>query len=123
MQKARSPLHLMVGPDTFMGTLLMYNSGHFFNEPLVQGRKSISNRLRTLDSCFRPGLLEADFWRLFMKCRCGFLMTRRAFKNHPCTVEEVIDLTSDSDDVIDLTADSDEDCPPLIIDLTLDSDD
>jgi hypothetical protein len=62
-----------------------------------------------------PGLPEGDFRKLFAKCRCGLVMTRRVFEHHLCTVAAVspviIDLTSDTsddDDVIDLTGDSDD---------------
>ena len=73
----------------------------------------------------RPGLSEAEFRRLFAKCRCGLVMTRRVFRMHICitgvtTAQNppvVIDLTDDSNEsesvssgpsnhIIDLTADS-----------------
>lgn len=129
--------HLMVSfePSMRIHSGLTYISGlpdallsSRANELLIHdGRKTILNQLRTLDSCFRPGIPEADFWQLFVTCCCGLVTTRRAFRNHVCVVEEdpiIIDLTSDSDVVagpviIDLTTDSDDD----VIDLTLDSDD
>jgi hypothetical protein len=81
---------------------------------------SALDRLLRLDSHTRPGLSEAEFNRLFAKCDCGLLMTRRVFRNHVCAIVQnpsaVIDLTEDdhgSDDtpriIIDLTADSDDD--------------
>jgi len=73
----------------------------------------------------RPGLSELEFAKLFAKCRCGLVMTRRVFKDHMCFVPTrlptpaVIDLTSDADDtsvelggahpIIDPTGDSDDD--------------
>ena len=83
-------------------------------------------RLILLDSCTRPGLSEADFHRLFAKCRCGLVMTRRVFGMHICITGEagvrnppvVIDLTADDRDepepassgpsnyIINLTTDS-----------------
>jgi hypothetical protein len=64
---------------------------------------SISNLLELLDSRVRPGVTEAEFRTLFVKCDCGYLFTRRAFKDHACagasinlTQEEVIDLTAEN---------------------------
>jgi hypothetical protein len=88
------------------------------NEPLIRRRETTLDQLARLDSQWRPGLLEADFMKLFAKCRCGLVMTRRVFRNHfcaaaPAPVVQVIDLTSDSSAegpiIIDLTGDSDDD--------------
>jgi hypothetical protein len=76
--------------------------------------KSVFDSLFKLDAWKRPGLTEADFQVLFVKCQCGLVMTRRVFADHEC-LEDIIDLTYDSDfdfetdTVIDLTADSDDD--------------
>jgi len=82
-----------------------------FEQP-SRGPETTLDRLMRLDSWARPGLPEADFKRLFAKCRCGLVMTQRVFKNHICAVAAapvVIDLTLEtSDEVIDLTGDSDE---------------
>jgi hypothetical protein len=57
--------------------------------------------LMALDSWLRPGLTEAQFGKLFAKCACGLIMTRRAFGSHECLEKSasancegiVIDLT------------------------------
>jgi hypothetical protein len=40
--------------------------------------------LMALDSWLRPGLTEAKFGKLFAKCACGLIMTRRCFGSHEC---------------------------------------
>jgi hypothetical protein len=62
-----------------------------------------------------PGLPEAEFKSIFIKCRaCGLVMTRRVRGQHNCAIihrgpRVIIDLTTDpSRTVIDLTIDSDE---------------
>jgi hypothetical protein len=73
--------------------------------------QNVSDRLLQLDSW---GLLEKDFAKLFAKCHCGLITTRRIFRDHVCAVAAapvIIDLTSDDDAepsnpvVIDLTGD------------------
>ena len=76
----------------------------------IKSSQTIKNRLLRLDSWGRPGLHETEFKRLFVKCECGLVMTRRVFKEHECAIT-VIDLTSDNDDsmsesVLDLTDDT-----------------
>jgi hypothetical protein len=66
----------------------------------IEGRKNFSNLLELLDSRVRPGVTEIEFRHLFVKCECGYILTKRAFNDHACS-REVVDLT---DDVIDLTA-------------------
>ena len=66
----------------------------------IEGRRNVSNLLELLDSRVRPGVTEIEFRRLFVKCECGLILTKRAFNDHVCS-REVVDLT---DDVIDLTA-------------------
>jgi hypothetical protein len=88
------------------------------------GSESVLDRLLRLDSWTRPGLSEPEFNRLFAKCQCGLVTTRRVFRNHICPVAEaviwnppeVIDLTSDDDDIFE------NDPSRIIIDLTADSD-
>jgi hypothetical protein len=75
--------------------------------------ETVLDRLIKLDSLACPGLSQAEFNRLLVKCHCGLLMTRRVFSNHVCAALEVIDLTVDEDDsngriIIDLTTDSEE---------------
>jgi hypothetical protein len=69
---------------------------HF--EPIrVAGRRSISNLLELLDSRVRPGLTGDEFGHLFVRCECGLILTRRAFRGHGCS-KEVIDLTGEDTD-------------------------
>jgi len=95
----------------------------------VKGPESALDRLLRLDSWIRPGLSGPEFNRLFARCNCGLIMTRRVFRNHICAAAPavarnppaIIDLTADNDGsddfanrdpsrmIIDLTADSDED--------------
>ena len=54
--------------------------------------------LLKLDSWTRRGLSEAKLRRLFARCSCGLIMTRRIFKDHVCALAPVvIDFTSDDD--------------------------
>jgi hypothetical protein len=53
----------------------------------VGGRRSgVSVLLKLLDSRVRPGVTEAEFQGLFVKCVCGLYFTRRAFRVHICTL-------------------------------------
>lgn len=87
------------------------------------------DRLIRLDSCTRPGLSEAEFRRLFAKCRCGLVTTRRVFRAHVCTTETVI--ASNRPEIIDLTAEEGDEAgfvsagpsDRIIVDLTADSED
>lgn len=95
--------------------------------------EQVLDQLLKLDDWNLPGLTASQFAQLFTKCRrCGLVTTARVHSRHACkatagvividltAVDEVIDLTNDGDDqVIDLTND-DVDCPPGVIDLTLD---
>jgi hypothetical protein len=61
------------------------------------------DQLYQLDSWTRPGLTVAEFKRLFAKCHCGLIMTRRVIDDYEClrTTQPqriVIDLTATSDD-------------------------
>jgi hypothetical protein len=71
----------------------------------IRGPETVLDKLLTLDSWGRAGLLETEFRELFAKCLCGLVMTRRVFPDHVCAVAPVvkgppivIDLTSDSED-------------------------
>jgi hypothetical protein len=69
---------------------------------------TITEKFLKLDSWGRAGLRESEFKKLFAKCVCGLVMTRRVFQDHDCAItlvpNTVIDLTSESDDsVIDMT--------------------
>jgi len=47
-------------------------------------RSGVSVLLKLLDSRVRPGVTEAEFQGLFVKCACGLYFTRRAFRDHIC---------------------------------------
>lgn len=67
-------------------------------EPLrFIGRQVTSTLLELLDSRVRPGVTDDEFQRLFARCECGLISTKRAFRDHSCT-KEVIDLTSAAGD-------------------------
>jgi hypothetical protein len=62
----------------------------------IKGYKSITNLLELLDSRVGAGVTEVEFRRLFVRCDCGHIFTKRAFRTHACTRgNEVIDLTED----------------------------
>ncbi|KIM78742.1 hypothetical protein PILCRDRAFT_90500 [Piloderma croceum F 1598] len=78
------------------------------DEPSNRRRETTLNQLKSLDCWRRPGILESDFVKLFAKCRCGLIMTRRVFRSHICVARPppvVIDLTIDSDDEIPIVID------------------
>jgi len=89
----------------------MYASIPVYDRP-IEGPQTAADKFLKLDSWGRAGLLEAEFEKLFAKCVCGLVMTRRVFKDHDCAVsvtQPVTDVTFDdtnnSDtDVIDLTS-------------------
>lgn len=94
----------------------------------VRGIETALDQFLRLDSNLRPGLLQAEFDRLFAKCNCGLLMTRRVFRNHVCTV--ALAVARDPPMIIDLTGDdggsgdfSGNGTSHIIIDLTADSED
>ena len=58
------------------------------------GHRSITELLQLLDARVQPGVTVAEFRRLFVRCDCGLITTRRAFKEHVCS-KEIIDLTGD----------------------------
>jgi hypothetical protein len=79
-------------------------------------RRDILDLFLRLDSRENTGLTEHEFQSLFVRCECGLIMTHWVFYNHTCAVPAgpiVIDLTLDSDDDISV---------PVIIDLTGDDD-
>jgi hypothetical protein len=92
--------------------------------PASNGRESVIVTLLKLDSPLTAGIPEAEFNRLFAKCRCGLVMTRRNFEHHVCAMPAapiIIDLTSDSDD--DMVPNHSEPSQRIVVDLTIDSDD
>lgn len=77
------------------------------SQPPVRRPETVVEQLLRLDSSRRPGLFESEFKRLFAKCSCGLIMTRRVFKDHICipalaAPPVVIDLTSDVSDEEDI---------------------
>jgi hypothetical protein len=80
--------------------------------PVNRANPSALLKLLQLDAAVRPGLTQAHFRSLFVRCTCGLIMTRRAYCAHYCVKEpEVIDLTDIDDsetEVIDLTTATDE---------------
>ncbi|KIM71884.1 hypothetical protein PILCRDRAFT_16633 [Piloderma croceum F 1598] len=86
--------------------------------------ETVLDRLLRLDSHARPGLSEREFNKLFAKCECGLITTRRVFTSHSCAAAvlqpvvspTVIDLTGDDSD----SDDSSSAASPIIIDLTTD---
>ena len=63
----------------------------------IPGRKPTSTLLELLDSRVRPGVTEKEFGNLFVRCECGLILTRRAFREHGCP-KEVVDLTGEDTD-------------------------
>jgi len=83
--------------------------------------EAVFDRLLRLDSLARPGLSSAQFIKLFAKCACGLIMTRRVFREHECaqtTIQAAL-IPPVNNVIIDLTSESD-DSQSNIIDLTLD---
>jgi len=59
----------------------------FATIPTYERPVEIANPLEwllKLDAWSNPGLTEATFRTLFVKCCCGLVTTRRAFKDHVC---------------------------------------
>ena len=92
-----------------------------YERPRNRSATPVLDQLLRLDAWARPGLSELEFTKLFAKCYCRLVMTRRVFKDHTCFA-----LARRSPAVIDLTLDADDEpvgpVPP-IIDLTAESDD
>jgi len=70
--------------------------------PAPDTRRSVTLLLNLLDSRVRHGVMEDEFHRLFVRCDCGYVFTRRAANHHACAWErielaknEVIDLTGE----------------------------
>jgi hypothetical protein len=70
-------------------------------------RRSVTLLLNLLDSRVRPGVTEDEFRWLFVRCDCGYILTRRASRDHACGGERaqvvknnVIDLTGDDQHVV-----------------------
>ena len=74
----------------------------------ARGPETVIEQLLRLDTSRRPGLSDTEFKKLFAKCSCGLIMTRRVFLGHICapTLQAIpaIDLAPDVSDVTDLTA-------------------
>jgi len=50
--------------------------------------------MELLESRPYPGVTELEFYKLFAKCDCGLITTKKAFSKHRCQ-NEVIDLTGE----------------------------
>jgi hypothetical protein len=51
--------------------------------------RRVSNLLDLLDAHVRPGVTEAEFKTLFVKCEeCRLILTRRAYRRHICNSTE-----------------------------------
>jgi hypothetical protein len=77
--------------------------------PPEHAPKTTLDQMLCLDSLIQPGLLETDFKKLFVKCGCGLIMTKRCFNLHKCwriSQPAILDLTQPVIDpaVIDLTS-------------------
>lgn len=90
----------IAGPGEELVAILQYHRPSESTDP-----KTAMDQLLRLDSSIRPGLTAVEFKRLFAKCRCGLIMTRRVIEDHECariiTVQPqgaVIDLTTTSDE-------------------------
>jgi len=73
-----SDLISISGVQSMIGSLLTY-------EGPVRGPETSIEQLLRLDTSRRPGLSEHEFMKLFAKCSCGMIMTRRVFRDHICT--------------------------------------
>jgi hypothetical protein len=112
------PIHLIIGTDSLFTSIATYARP-------ARRLEGTLDRLLQLDSWTRPGLSKLEFNRLFAKCDCGLVMTRRVFRNHVCALARV-GVSLDPPVVIDLTSDDDsvgEDPSRIVIDLTSDSED
>jgi hypothetical protein len=90
----------------------MFEAIPTLSRPVRNNRTVTNDLLHRLDSRVKPGLSEPEFRRLFAKCVCGLVMTRRVFWDHDCVENDVIDLTSDTSE------DASEASGQVIIDLT-----
>ncbi|KIM75849.1 hypothetical protein PILCRDRAFT_13225 [Piloderma croceum F 1598] len=61
--------------------------------------KGVNLLLNLLDSRVHLGVTKVEFCRLFVKCDCGYIMTRRALRDHACGEGEIervqMDLTEE----------------------------
>ena len=78
-----------------------------YQRPVISNR-AVENQILDLDAFILPGLPEADFKKLFAKCHCGLIMTKRVFNIHRCmrtaasqAKQVIIDLTVDDSDESD----------------------
>ena len=64
----------------------------------------VFDRLLRLDTVLEPGLLKAEFQKLFVSCKwCGFVMTKRVFWAHDCKARVGNGKGDSEGDLIDLT--------------------
>lgn len=62
----------------------------------INGQRSISTLLESLESRVRPGVTDVEFKDLFVRCECGLILTSRAFCQHVC--QELVDVTGNGTD-------------------------
>ena len=97
--------------------------------PNRRANPSALPKLLQLDAAIRPGLTQAHFHLLFVRCTCGLVMTRRAYPAHYCVKEpEVVELTDIDDsemepDVIELTDIDDSETEMINLTTATDDDD
>ena len=74
--------------------------------PTARKTQNVVEWLLCLDVVVNPGITQAQFRRLFMRCAdCGDVMTRRVFAEHDCTREETIGSDTGLCAVINLVSD------------------
>jgi len=72
-----SDLSSITGAQSVIGSLPTY-------EGPARGPETPIEQLLRLDTSRRPGLSELEFTKLFARCSCGLIMTRRVFRDHIC---------------------------------------
>jgi hypothetical protein len=96
------PLHYMCKGASAHNIAAIGNSIQSYQRPVISYR-AVGNQIFDLDASILPGLPEAQFKKLFAKCYCGLITTKRVFNIHRCIRAEeqtIIDLTgSDSDEL------------------------
>lgn len=73
--------------------------------PMARKTRNVVEWLLRLDAVVNPGITQAQFRRLFVRCAdCGDVMTRRVFAEHDCASKETIGSDTGSR-VINLVSD------------------
>lgn len=74
-----------LGPELLLASIPTF-------EPPIRGPETTLDKLLRLDSWINPGIDESEFRKLFVKCRCGMMTTRRVFKDHVCQVAAAVQV-------------------------------